>query len=112
MSDGSHADLPTVSPRVAGAGGAPQLDVTVVLLDDGLSSTAIMPVEIFHSAGALWHEIHDRPGEPAFRVTTVSVSGADVRSPYGLALRPQAALEDVQHSDIVIVYSSGLQWNE
>ena len=35
------------------------LDVTVVLLDDGLSSTAIMPVEIFHSAGSLWNALHD-----------------------------------------------------
>src|SRR5580765_3095319 len=102
MSDGSHADLPATVSRGPGAGGAPQLDVTVVLLDDGLSSTAIMPVEIFHSAGGLWHEIHDRPGEPAFRVTTVSVSGEEVRSPYGLALRPQAGLDDIDHSDIVI----------
>ena len=42
------------------------LDVTVVLLDDGLSSTAIMPVEIFHSAGALWNELHNEVAEPAF----------------------------------------------
>ena len=34
------------------------MDVTVVLLDDGLSSTAVMPVEIFHSAGALWNLLH------------------------------------------------------
>ena len=47
------------------------LDVTVVLLDDGLSSTAVMPVEIFHSAGALWNVLHNRPPEPAFRVRTV-----------------------------------------
>ena len=38
-------------------------DVTVVLLDDGLTSTAIMPVEIFHSAGRLWNALHDAPGE-------------------------------------------------
>ena len=112
MSDGSHADLPATGLRAAGAGGAPQLDVTVVLLDDGLSSTAIMPVEIFHSAGGLWHEIHNRPGEPAFRVTTVSVSGNEVRSPYGLALRPQAGLDDIVSTDIVIVSTSGLQWNQ
>jgi transcriptional regulator GlxA family with amidase domain len=85
------------------------LDVTVVLLDDGLSSTAIMPVEIFHSAGALWHGLHDRPAQPAFKVRTVSMTGADVRSPYGLAIRPEGSIDDVPRSDIVIVPTSGLQ---
>jgi transcriptional regulator GlxA family with amidase domain len=84
------------------------LDVTVVLLDDGLSSTAIMPVEVFHSAGALWNDLHDRPAEPRFRVRTVSLDGAPVRSPYGLRIAPEAAMEDVERSDIVIVPTSGL----
>ena len=56
----------------------PMLDVTVVLLEDGFSSTAIMPVEIFHFAGKLWHDLHDRPAEPAFRVRTVSLDGGAV----------------------------------
>ena len=88
-----------------------QLDVTVVLLDDGLSSTAIMPVEIFHSAGALWQILHDQPTEPAFRVTTASLDGNPVRSPYGLDLKPAMALADVERSDIVIVPTSGPQWD-
>lgn len=88
------------------------LDVTVVLLDDGLSSTAIMPVEIFHSAGALWEILHDRPGKPAFRVTTASLDGQPVRSPYGLDLKPAKSLDEVERTDIVIVPTSGMQWNE
>ena len=51
------------------------LDVTVVLLDDGLSSTAIMPVEIFHSAGELWNALQAEPAAPKFRVTTASLTG-------------------------------------
>lgn len=85
------------------------LDVTVVLLDDGMSSTAIMPMEIFHSAGALWNELHDRPPEPAFRVRTVSLSGDAVRPPYGVALSPQGSIADVERTDIVIVPTSGLE---
>lgn len=85
------------------------LDVTVVLLDDGLSSTAIMPVEIFHSAGALWNELHDRPAEPAFRVRTVSLDGGPVRSPYGVRFLPEAALADIERTDVVIVPTSGLE---
>ncbi len=84
------------------------LDVTVVLLDDGLSSTAIMPVEIFHSAGTLWHQLHGRPIKPAFRVRTVSIDGAAVRSPYGLSLQPQGRIADVHRTDIIVVPTSGL----
>jgi transcriptional regulator GlxA family with amidase domain len=84
------------------------LDVTVVLLDDGLSSTAIVPVEIFHTAGALWHELHDRPPQPAFRVRTVSLHGGAVRSPYGLAIQPETNLEAIERTDIVVIPTSGL----
>src|ERR1700752_2626080 len=83
--------------------------VTVVLLDDGLSSTAVMPVEIFHSAGALWNLLHDRPPEPAFRVRTVSVHGAAVRSPYGLKIQPEGAIDEVERTDIVVVPTSGME---
>ncbi|THD77265.1 MAG: helix-turn-helix domain-containing protein [Phenylobacterium sp.] len=85
------------------------LDVTVVLLDDGMSSTAIMPVEIFHSAGTLWNDLHDRPTQRAFRVRTVSIDGEAVRSPYGIGLKPEAAIADVTRTDVVIVSTSGLE---
>ncbi|PZQ63524.1 MAG: AraC family transcriptional regulator [Phenylobacterium zucineum] len=85
------------------------LDVTVVLLDDGLSSMAIMPVEIFHCAGALWNELHHRPPAPAFRVRTASIDGQPIRNPYGLGLAPHAGLDDIDRTDIVVVPSSGLE---
>lgn len=89
--------------------GAKTLDVTVVLLDDGYASTAIMPIEIFHSAGVLWAElVRERP-EPRFRVTTASIDGKPVKCPYaGLGMTPQCAIADVEWTDIVVVPTSGL----
>jgi transcriptional regulator GlxA family with amidase domain len=84
------------------------LDVTVVLMDDGLSSTAIMPAEIFHSAGALWNDLNCEPARPRFRVRTVTMRGGPVRSPYGIGMAPAGAIADVERTDIVIVPSSGL----
>jgi transcriptional regulator GlxA family with amidase domain len=84
------------------------LDVTVVLLEDGFSSTAIMPVEIFHFAGKLWHDLHDHPAEPAFRVRIVSLDGGAVHSVYGLGMTPHAGLETVERTDVVIVSTSSL----
>lgn len=83
-------------------------DVTVVLLDEGFSSTAVMPVEIFHSAGKLWNDLHDQPAHPAFRVRTVSLDGGAVRSAHGLGVTPHAAMGTVQRTDVVIVSTSSL----
>lgn len=85
------------------------LDVTVLVLGDGLSSTFIMPVEIFHSAGTLWNELLGTPAKTAFRVRTVSLDGNAVRTPYGLSVIPEAALDSVKRTDVVIVPTSGLE---
>jgi len=84
------------------------LDVTIVLLEDGFSSTAVMPLEIFHSAGQLWNDLHDRPAQPAFHVRTASLSGAPVRSAHGLGVTPATRIDDVERTDIVIVSTSSL----
>jgi transcriptional regulator GlxA family with amidase domain len=85
------------------------LDVTVVMLSDGLSSTYVMPVEIFHSAGALWNMLHGSPLHPEFRVRTVSVDGEPIRSPYGLSVIAEGTLDAVEQTDIIIVPTSGLE---
>jgi transcriptional regulator GlxA family with amidase domain len=86
------------------------LDVCVVLLDDGYASTALMPIEVFHSAGALWRELKGEVPEPRFRVVTASIDGKAVRSPYaGMTMSPQYGIGDVERADIVIVPKSGLE---
>ena len=85
------------------------LDVTVVLLDDGLSSMGVIPVEIFHSAGALWNAMHGRVAEPLFRVRTVSLDGGPIRSACGFTITPQGAIASVERTDLVIVPTSGLE---
>jgi transcriptional regulator GlxA family with amidase domain len=89
------------------------LDVTVVLLDDGYASTALMPIEVFHSAGALWRELQGERPDPRFRVTTASIGGKPVKSPYGgLSMAPETAVEDVDRTDIAIIPTSGLAFDE
>lgn len=85
------------------------LDVTVVLLEQGYASTAIGPIEVFHSAGRLWNELQGEATEPRFRVRTASIDGGPVASLYGVGLVPQCAIDDVTRTDIVIVPASGLE---
>ncbi len=88
---------------------APVLDVTVVLLDGGLSSTAVVPVEIFHSAGQLWNDLQGQPVQHAFHVTTVTIDGRPVQSTKGLSITPEMSIDDVACADIIIVPTSGLE---
>jgi transcriptional regulator GlxA family with amidase domain len=100
--------------RGAGAPEAPSaargknvLDVTVVLLEDGYASTAIGPIEVFHSAGLLWNWLHGAAPEPRFRVRVASIDGGRVSSPCAVGLTPQFAIEDIEHTDIIILPASG-----
>jgi len=85
------------------------LNVTVILLSDNYASTAIGPIEVFHSAGLLWNSLNGAPEQPRFRVAIASLDGQAVVSPYALGLLPQVALRKVRNADIVVVPSSGLE---
>ena len=89
-----------------------RLDVTVVLLDDGFTSTAVMPIEVFHAAGLLWPALQGQNPAPRFNVTTASIDGRPIRSPYGIAVAPETSIDQIKRTDIVVVPSSGLQIDE
>lgn len=84
------------------------LDVTVVLLNDNYASTAIGPIEVFHSAGCLWNVLKGEAPKPRFRVTIASLDGNPVGSPYPMSIAPQASIGDVATADLIVVPSSGL----
>lgn len=86
------------------------LDVTVLLLNDNLASTALGPIEVFHSAGLLWNKLTGNTADPRFRVTVASVDGASVMTPYVVRLSPQVAIDEVKHTDLVVVPASGLNF--
>ena len=83
------------------------LDVTVVLLEEGYASTAIAPIEIFHSAGVLWNWLHGESVQPRFRVRTASLDGRSVSTVRSPGLIPECGIHDIKHSDIIIVSASG-----
>jgi transcriptional regulator GlxA family with amidase domain len=88
------------------------LDVTVVLLNDNYASTAIGPIEVFHSAGSLWQALHGDAQNPRFRITVASLDGRSVTSPYGVRLLPRVAITSVKKTDLVVVPSSGLDFDD
>jgi len=88
-------------------GGDNLLDVVVVILEGGYTSTAVAPIEIFHAAGVVWNWLHGEPVKPRFRVRTASIDGRGVKSVCALGLTPDGALSDIKKADIIIVPASG-----
>jgi len=89
-----------------------ELDVTVVLLEQGYASTAIGPIEVFHSAGRLWNALLGDTPAPRFRVRTASIDGGPVTSLCNLGLVPECGIGDIARTDIVILPASGLDVQE
>ncbi|HEY6025036.1 MAG TPA: helix-turn-helix domain-containing protein [Pseudolabrys sp.] len=83
------------------------LDVTVVLLEAGYMSTAIAPIEIFHSAGTVWNWLQGEPQKPRFRVRIASLDGREVTAICSLGMRPNCSIHDIKKTDIIILPASG-----
>jgi transcriptional regulator GlxA family with amidase domain len=83
------------------------IDVTVVLLEAGYASTAVGPIEVFHSAGLLWNWLRGETKQPRFRVRIASIDGCSVTSICSLGLKPECAIGDIKRTDIVILPASG-----
>ncbi len=88
-------------------GGDNLVDVTIVVFEDGYASTAIAPIEIFHSAGVVWNWLHGETVHPRFRVRTASIDGRKVNAAGSLGLTPDCAIGDIKHTDIIIIAAPG-----
>ena len=87
--------------------GSDRREVAIILVNEGYASTAVGPLEVFASAGAMWNEMRGAPPEPLFRVSTASIDGQPVESAYGLRIAPDCALADLGPVDLVMVSASG-----
>jgi transcriptional regulator GlxA family with amidase domain len=81
--------------------------ITVLLLDQMFSSTAIGPMEVFRHAGSLWNHLTGTQLAPAFKVTTASADGRPVNCDGGIQIQPNIALKDVGRTDLIFVPTTG-----
>jgi transcriptional regulator GlxA family with amidase domain len=86
----------------------PVLDVTVVVIEGGYASTAIGPIEVFHSAGLLWNLLHGATPEPRFRVQIASIDGERVASACAVEMSAKVGIAEIERADIIVVASTGL----
>jgi transcriptional regulator GlxA family with amidase domain len=88
------------------------IQVTVLFLDGGHTSTAVGPLEVFRDAGVLWNELAGEPHAPRFRVRTASIDARPcvprrrTRRSSPCSRRPRST--PLRDSDVVFVSSGGL----
>src|SRR3984957_7390498 len=83
-------------------------EITVLLLDQMFSSTAIGPMEVFRHAGSLWNLLTGMTTSPSFHVKTASSDGLPVECDGGIQIKPNLALKDVGKTDLIFVPTTGL----
>ena len=83
-------------------------EITVLLLDQMFSSTAIGPMEVFRHAGSLWNALTGVKVEPAFRVITATADGGAVTCDGGIRIAPNIALRNVGKTDLIFVPTTGV----
>jgi hypothetical protein len=84
------------------------IDVTVLLLEGGLPSTSMAPLEIFACAGSLWGLLMGTPTAPRFRVRTATIDGRKTRNFVPVTLQPSVSLAEVRRTDLVVVPTAGM----
>lgn len=84
------------------------INVTVVLLNAGLPSTAIGPVEVFQCAGRLWNIFAAEEPSPFFEVTTASVDGAPVECGAPMVISTVSSIDEIDRTDLVFVPTGGI----
>ena len=84
------------------------IEVTVLLLDQTFSSTAVGPMEVFRHAGSLWNHLTGKPLKPRFNVTTASQDGREVDCDGPLKITPMMDIHDVHKTDLIFVPTTGL----
>jgi transcriptional regulator GlxA family with amidase domain len=84
------------------------IDVTVLLLDQTFSSTAVGPMEVFRHAGSLWNHLIGKPQKPRFNVTTASADGRPVQCDGPLSIQPMTSIHKIRKTDLIFVPTTGL----
>ena len=83
-------------------------EITILLLDQMFSSTAIGPMEVFRHAGSLWNVLTGAELSPRFHVITASADDKAVNCDGGIQIRPNLSLKDVGKTDLIFVPTTGL----
>ncbi len=79
--------------------------VTILALDNAMSSSVMGTMDIFSQAGFTWNFIMGLPPKPYFEVEIVTQEGKPVTSFNNAEIHPHRAAESVNSTDLIIISS-------
>ena len=84
-----------------------QKTITILAFDQALASAVMGVADIFALCGVTWNRIQGQGIQPPFKVQIISPGGQSVRCNHGLILPVQMAMDDVQHTDVIMLPTIG-----
>ena len=85
----------------------PPYIVTVLGFNQALASAITGALDVFAFAGVSWQRIHQMPTTPQFKVQLASAHGQPFLCSNQVTLNPNIAIEDVSHTDILLIPTIG-----
>ena len=80
--------------------------VTILAPYNTMATTIFGPMDILNQAGRLWNRVTGTSQTPFFDVTIASADGRPIRSVNNIYIKPHCSIEDVQHTDLVLISSA------
>ena len=81
--------------------------VTVLGFNQALASAITGALDVFAFAGISWQRIHNLPTSPQFKVQLASHHGQAILCSNRILLQPNIAIEDVSHTDVLLIPTIG-----
>lgn len=81
--------------------------VTILGFNHALSSAITGALDLFALAGVSWQRIHGNHTKPRFHVQLASFNGLPITCTNQLVVTPHVAIEDVTHTDILLIPTIG-----
>lgn len=92
---------------------APPLSLTLLALPETTPATLYSLYEVFSSVGVAWSEITgEAPSSRLIKTRIASRDGTSFPSLFGVPIAPQTSLDEMPHSDIVVVTDLQIPLNE
>jgi len=80
------------------------------MLEQGMQSTVSGPMEVFQFAGVAWNYLTGQAMHRQFQVATASIDGKPLSGFGGLIVTPQFSIGQIKKTDLILVSSGGVDW--
>jgi transcriptional regulator GlxA family with amidase domain len=79
--------------------------VTILAMQNTMSSAVTGPLEVFAQTGVMWNHFNGKPMAPRFEVGVVTTHGRPFKCLSGVRIVPDGSIHDIDRTDLVVISS-------